>query len=115
MAKYKITMMVDGPNINTVTKKAEEAFGPKLARVQKVDLAKSRADRLAQIAGDVDDCRGEVESLKEELQDWYDNLPESFQSGEKGDALQSAIDSLQEIEDSLEGVDFDSVEFPSMF
>lgn len=45
---------------------------------------------------------GEIESLKEELQEWYDNLPESFQNGSKGEELQSAIDELEGIEDPRE-------------
>lgn len=38
-----------------------------------------------------------LEELKDELQNWYDNLPESFQSGSKGDTLQEAIDALENI------------------
>lgn len=36
----------------------------------------------------------DLESLKDELQDWYDNMPENFQSGDKGEQLQTAIDQL---------------------
>lgn len=36
-----------------------------------------------------------IEELKGELENWYENLPESFQSGEKGDQLQEAIDGLE--------------------
>lgn len=37
----------------------------------------------------------EIDSLKEELQSWYDNLPENFQNGDKGQRLQEAIDQLE--------------------
>lgn len=38
---------------------------------------------------------GEADQLREELQEWYDNLPESFQNGSKGEALQEAINYLE--------------------
>jgi hypothetical protein len=45
----------------------------------------------------VNEANGEVDSLKDELQDWYDNLPQGFQDGEKGQNLQEAIDALESI------------------
>jgi hypothetical protein len=42
----------------------------------------------------IPDAMSELESLRDELQDWYDNLPESFQNGDKGDQLQEAISGL---------------------
>lgn len=38
---------------------------------------------------------GEIDSIKEELQQWYDNLPESFQNGTKGDGIQDAINTIE--------------------
>ena len=43
----------------------------------------------------IEGAKGELESLRDELQEWYDNLPEQFQSGSKGDELQEAIDALE--------------------
>lgn len=37
----------------------------------------------------------EVEQLAEELQSWYDNMPESLQNGDKASALQDAIGTLE--------------------
>ena len=45
----------------------------------------------------VGDANSMVEELAGEVRDWYDNLPESFQSGEKGDALSEAADTLESI------------------
>lgn len=47
----------------------------------------------------LDEAFGEVESLREELEEWYGNLPESFQNGDKGEDLQSAISELEGVED----------------
>jgi hypothetical protein len=43
-----------------------------------------------------------LESVRDAEQEAYDNLPESFQSGEQGDAMQSAIDSLERAISHLE-------------
>src|SRR6266567_4390623 len=41
----------------------------------------------------VENAKSELESLRDELQDWYDNLPEGFRNGDKGDRLQEAVSS----------------------
>lgn len=40
--------------------------------------------------------REALEACRDAEQEYYDNMPESFQNGEKGDAAQSAIDALDE-------------------
>jgi len=47
------------------------------------------------IADAVSFAFGEIESIKDELQEWYDNLPESFQNGSKGDMLQETVSALE--------------------
>jgi hypothetical protein len=42
-----------------------------------------------------DTAFGNISELREELESWYDNLPEAFQSGDKGDRLQEAIGNLE--------------------
>jgi hypothetical protein len=46
----------------------------------------------------VDTCFSEMEGLRDELQDWYDNLSENFQNSSKGEALQEAIDSIESVD-----------------
>jgi len=58
----------------------------------------------------------QLESLKEELQldvidaeqEAFDNLPESFQEGEKGERMQEIIDTLEDVvsnfEDAIESL-----------
>jgi len=43
----------------------------------------------------ISDAYSELECLKDELQDWYDNLPPQFQDGDKGSILQDSISSLE--------------------
>lgn len=49
--------------------------------------------------------RSDLESALSDEQDYYDAMPESFQSGEKGEKTQGSIDALQTAIDSLEEVD----------
>lgn len=46
----------------------------------------------------LEEVLSEFTALRDELQDWFDNLPESFQDGSKGEALQTAIDQLDNAE-----------------
>jgi hypothetical protein len=48
------------------------------------------------VADAVENGVSELSQLRDELQDWYDNLPENFQSGEKGSQLEEAIGELDE-------------------
>lgn len=60
------------------------------------DYKKAEREAFTHDASDlVSGAFSELESLRDELQDWYDNLPESFQSGDKGDQLQEAVSQLE--------------------
>jgi DNA repair exonuclease SbcCD ATPase subunit len=59
-------------------------------------------DATTDPANAVESARGILEELREELQAWYDNLPENFQNGSKGETLQSAIDQLESADGYLE-------------
>lgn len=58
-----------------------------------------------------------IESLRDEEQDYFDNMPEGFQQGARGDAAQEAIEAfetaLSELDDAIalaEEEDFDASE-----
>lgn len=42
------------------------------------------------------DAAAELEAVKEEEQEAFDNMPESLQGGEKGQAMEAAIEALEE-------------------
>jgi hypothetical protein len=46
----------------------------------------------------MDDAFSEFESLKEELESWYENLPEQFQQGDKGNMIEEAMNTLDQID-----------------
>jgi hypothetical protein len=85
------------------------------ADVKKIVHASSRADRLAEAERNVQDAKATVEELRDELQSWLDNLPENFQSGQKGSELEDAINALEDISNELDGIDFGGVQFPGMY
>lgn len=117
MATYKVTIMgITAANIKQAEKKVREAFGDEFAaQVMKQDPARSRADRLSEAEAEVSNAASTVEELRDELQEWHDNLPESLQGGGKGDELNDAIQELETIKDNLEQIDFGSVSFPAMY
>lgn len=82
--------------------------------VEMYEPPESRADRLDQAAGLVENAKQIVDDLTEELQNWHDNLPENMQNGEKANQLDEAIGALESLSSDLEGIDFSGVEFPSM-
>ena len=67
-------------------------------------MNKERRKEIARAAAMIDEAKGILESCRDEEQEYYDNMPESFQDGEKGSAAQEAIDALEEAVSSLEDI-----------
>lgn len=61
-------------------------------------------EKLEKHRDDATDIQGQLESLRDEEQDYYDNMPEGLQSGDKGDRAQEAADSLDEAVNQIETV-----------
>jgi site-specific DNA-methyltransferase (adenine-specific) len=53
-------------------------------------------EELESLHADLMDDKCDLERIKQEEEEYYDAMPESFQSGSKGDAAQEAINNLQE-------------------
>ena len=116
MARYTVKIEVDGTRLESVRKKVKEAFGDEAAaQVAKVKVAASRGDRLVAVGDTVEEARGEVEALRDELQEWHDNLPENLQDGAKASEIDDAIGELDNLVQEMEGLDFSSVSFPGMY
>lgn len=118
MATYTITVSSKGlreTSVNKLVESLKSTFDGASVSVSKYEQPESRADRLSEAEGKVQDAMSEVECLKDELQEWYDNLPENFQQGDKGSQLEYAISNLDSLYSDLENADFGNVEFPSMF
>ena len=50
----------------------------------------------ATIAGCVCDAFTDMESLRDELNDWLENMPENLKGGQKADELETAISTIEE-------------------
>lgn len=115
MAEYKVTMHIEGARKASVEKKLKQMFPDEDVQVEKVEAATSRADRLSEAESSLEDAKSVVTELKDEMQNWYDSIPENLQNGSKASEVQEAIDALESIESDLENVDLSSVSFPGMF
>lgn len=58
-------------------------------------MNKSRRKAIQDVIAKLETLRDEVESLLNEEQDYYDNMPESFQNGDKGSAASDAISYME--------------------
>lgn len=67
---------------------------------------KSRADRYADIIESMQKPLDDLKELKDELENWRDNMPENLQGGSKYEELEDTImeldDVINQIEEALE-------------
>ncbi|HDS5593088.1 TPA: hypothetical protein QHU17_004538 [Enterobacter hormaechei subsp. xiangfangensis] len=61
-----------------------------------------RRKRLAALSQQLDELNSDVQSVLDEEEKAFNNLPEGLQSGESGDAMQAAVDSLDAAVSALE-------------
>lgn len=64
---------------------------------------------LQEASAKLDAAKSIVEEAKDAERDYYDNMPESFQSGERGERADAAASSLEDAVSSLEDIDIDSI------
>lgn len=50
----------------------------------------------------LEDLKGEVEQARDDEQEYLDNMPESLQGGDKGQAAEAAISALEQAIEALE-------------
>ena len=68
-------------------------------------MNKARRNRIAEVQSQLETLKQEIDSILEEEQEAYDNMPESLQNGERGEAMQEAIDALESAVGSCEELD----------
>ncbi len=57
---------------------------------------------LTKLRDEAEQIKADVQSITEEEQETYDNMPESLQSGERGQASCDALDKLSEADSALD-------------
>ena len=60
------------------------------------------ADQIAVLISKVEDLKSELETIRDEEQEYYDAMPESFQNGDKG---QAATDVIEKFETTLSALE----------
>lgn len=65
-------------------------------------MNKARRKEIDKAVALIQEAKDILESTAEEEQEYYDNMPENMQSGEKGERAQSAAESLQEAVGNLD-------------
>lgn len=119
MSQINITITQTGLRKDTVQKKVAELMAqlaPKATFTVSLHVpATSRAGRFQQAKDLAEQAKSAFEDLRDECQEWFDNLPEGFQDGDKGQQLQEAIDNLDQAVSSSEEVCDVEVEFPGMY
>lgn len=70
-------------------------------------------ERLMILAGEASSLGDDLAELRDEEQDYFDNMPEGLQGGEKGEKAQAAIDAMENVVGLLEdfaGIDADELD-----
>lgn len=73
-------------------------------------MNKQRLKELYKIKTELERLLGELESLSEEEQDAFDNLPESLQNADRGTEMEQNIEYINEAAETL-GQAIDSIEY----
>jgi flagellar biosynthesis chaperone FliJ len=62
----------------------------------------ARRAAITEILVTLERAKSDLDTIRDEEQEYYDNMPESIQGGLKGDAAQEAISALENVISSLE-------------
>lgn len=65
-------------------------------------MNKQRRATVDKIISELQGLSAQLGEIASEEQDYYDNMPESFQSGEKGEAAQATAEALQAAVDAID-------------
>lgn len=73
-------------------------------------MNKARREQINEIKVRLQNCLEELETLRDEEQEYYDNMPEGLQYSERGEAAESAASNLSDACESLETIINDNLE-----
>ena len=64
---------------------------------------------LAIVMEDFADVKDSLEGIRDDEQEYFDNMPESLQGGDKGQNAEQAISQLDDAVNDMESVDFEDL------
>ncbi|WP_417170807.1 hypothetical protein [Victivallis sp.] len=65
-------------------------------------MNRTRREKIDSLIEQLDVLKSDIESLTDDEQTAYDNLPETIQTGNRGELMMSAIDNLESAVSSVE-------------
>ena len=65
-------------------------------------MNKERRKRIEEIQDKIAELQADIQWLKEEEEEAHDNLPDGIRDGERGDAMQEAIDAMENADNALQ-------------
>lgn len=68
-------------------------------------MNKARRNRIAEVQNQLEALKQDIDSILEEEQEALDNMPESLQDSERGQAMQEVIDALESAIGSFDELD----------
>ena len=68
-------------------------------------MNKARRNRIADVQTQLEALKQDIDAILSEEQEAFDNMPESLQESERGQAMQEAIDALESAIGSCEELD----------
>jgi len=69
----------------------------------------SISDKLGDLEALLSEIKDAIESVKDEEQEYYDNMPEGLQGSDRGYAAEAAISNLEDAISMMEDLDVDSI------
>lgn len=66
------------------------------------NMNRTRREKIDSLIEQLDVLKSDIESLTDDEQTAYDNLPETIQTGNRGELMMSAIDNLESAVSSVE-------------
>jgi flagellar biosynthesis chaperone FliJ len=61
-----------------------------------------RRKQIQSLIDTIDDAKSQLETLRDDEQEYYDNMPEGLQAGEKGDKAQECATALDDAVNDME-------------
>lgn len=67
-------------------------------------MNKARRKQLDEAISKLEDAKAIIDSVREEEQDAFDNMPENLQSTGRGEAMESAISNMEDAVNDIDSV-----------
>lgn len=67
-------------------------------------MNKLRRSQIAKLINKIEEVKSELETIRDDEQDYFDNMPENLQYSVRGEAAEEAVDLMDEAIDSLDEI-----------